>query len=310
MTISIWRYSHLLLAVSSFLFIALASVTGAILSVEAVQDNLRPYQVSDAGNRTLAEVIPVLKNKFVEVSKLEVSEQGYVLIHATDSVGEEVHAYINPSTGAILGQPAPQSKFFQWVTALHRSLFLHELGRFFIGLTAFLLCLITLTGLVLVIKRQHGWRNLWRRISRDSFAQYYHVVFGRLLLIPLLIIAATGTWLSLERFGIITDAAESRPEVSMPVPDTEVPRTALADFKVFQETRLSDLRSIEFPFLNDDPDEYFLLRLRDRELRVEQFGGHIVDNNPYPFQQLATELNLRLHTGRSSIIWAIVIAVA
>ena len=96
----------------------------------------------------------------------------------------------------------------------------------------------------------------------------------------------------------------------MPVPDTEVPRTALADFKVFQETRLSDLRSIEFPFLDDDPDEYFLLRLRDRELRVEQFGGHIVDNNPYPFQQLATELNLRLHTGRSSIIWAIVIAVA
>lgn len=310
MTISIWRYSHLLLAISSFLFIALASVTGAILSVEAVQDGLLPYKAVDADEVTVAEVIPVLKNRFAEVSKLELTEQGYVLIHATDSTGEELHAYIDPSTGAILGHPAPASKFFQWVTALHRSLFLHELGRFFIGLTAFLLCLITLTGFILIIKRQHGLRHFWRRISRDSFAQYYHVVLGRLLLVPLLILAATGTWLSLERFGIISAAAEPKPVVSLAEPDSEAPRTPLADFSVFQKTRLSELRSIEFPFLDDDPEEYFLLRLRDRELRVEQFGGHIVSDTPYPFLQLATELNLRLHTGRSSILWAVLIAVA
>lgn len=310
MTISIWRYSHLLLAISSFLFIALASVTGAILSVEAVQDGLLPYKAVDPGKVTVAEVIPVLKNKFAEVSKLELTEHGYVLIHATDSIGEEVHAYINPSTGVILGHPAPPSKFFQWVTALHRSLFLHEPGRFFIGLTAFLLCLITLTGIVLVVKRQHGLRHFWRRISRDSFAQYYHVVLGRLMLIPLLILAATGTWLSLERFGIMGTPAEGVSEFVMPAHNTEAQRTALTDFPVFQETRLSDLRSMEFPFLDDDPDEYFVLRLRDRELRVEQFSGHIVGNQPYPFQQLATELNLRLHTGRSSIIWAVLIAVA
>ncbi|MCR6718947.1 MAG: PepSY domain-containing protein [Chitinophagaceae bacterium] len=205
MTISIWRYSHLALAVSSFLFVALASVTGIILSVESVQENSYSYQIEDLDEIQLSEVLPVLIEKYPEITELKVDERGYVSLKGFDIEGEKIDAFIDPKSGAILGQPQEQSDFYKWVTALHRSLFLKEIGRFFIGLTAFLLLLITISGIILVVKRQHGWKRFFNKISRDSFFQYYHVVLGRLSLIPIFILALTGTWLSLVRFGVIAE---------------------------------------------------------------------------------------------------------
>ncbi|MCB0434087.1 MAG: hypothetical protein KDD18_14235, partial [Mangrovimonas sp.] len=43
-TISIWRYSHLALAVSSFVFIILASLTGIILAFQPISEQIKPYK--------------------------------------------------------------------------------------------------------------------------------------------------------------------------------------------------------------------------------------------------------------------------
>lgn len=307
MTISVWRYSHLALAVSSFLLLTLASITGVILAFEPVSQKLQPYRVDGFSEITLAQMLPVLKKSGAELIELTVDANQFVQISGSDADGKPLKAYVDPRTGKQLGTPTPQNEFFQWVTALHRSLFLHEAGRFFIGLTAFLLLLITVSGTMLIIRRQRGLKRFFTPIVRDSFAQYYHVVLGRLSLVPIVLIALSGTYLSLARFGLIK-TEKITPKIDLDA-IRSVPQRPLGELAVFQNTRLADVQSIEFPF-SEDAEDYYTLKLRDRELTVNQLTGDILSETPYPTTLLLTNLSLDLHTGRANSIWAIILVLA
>ena len=307
MTISVWRYSHLALAVSTFLLLILAAVTGIILSFEPVAAKLQPYRVDGFEDITLNQTLPVLRKTYPDLSELVVSPQGFVQIKGTDDQGKELLAYVDPRTGKILGTPVKQSEFFQWVTALHRSLFLHETGRFFIGLTSFLLILITVSGTILIIQRQRGVKRFFTKIAKDSFAQYYHVVLSRWTLIPIFIIALSGTYLSLVRFELINVTKETL-KVDFDAIRTE-PLKAATDFEVFKETPLSEVELIEFPF-SEDAEDYFTLKLKSGEVAVNQVTGDVLGQTTYPKSVSLTNLSLDLHTGRASSIWAIILAIA
>ena len=307
MTISIWRYSHLVLAVSSFLFLVLASVTGIILSFQPVSEKLQPYRTDNFDQARLSETLPLLRTKYPGITDLTVDANDFVQIKGSDENGEKLSGYINPLTGKILGVPGEKNAFFEWVTALHRSLFIHETGRFFIGLTAFLLLLITISGTILIIQRQRGLKRFFTKIVRENFAQYYHVVLGRLSLIPIFIIALTGTYLSLARFGFIETPKYSA-KIDFDAIQSE-PAKKPADFDIFKQIKLSDVQTIEFPF-SEDVEDYYTLKLKDRELTVNQITGDILSEHKYPATELLTTLSLDLHTGRSSGIWAIVLALA
>jgi len=307
MTISVWRYSHLALAVSSFLLLILASVTGFILAFEPVSQKMQPYRANNFSEVTLAQSLPGLRKAYPDISELTVDANQFVQIKASDADGKNLVAYIDPISGKILGKPTKQSDFFVWVTALHRSLFIHETGRFFIGLTSFLLLLITVSGTMLIIQRQRGVKRFFTRIARDNFAQYYHVILGRWSLIPIFVIALSGTYLSLVKFGLVNtkvasakidlDAIRSKPEVKP------------TDIAIFKNTKLSDVQSIEFPF-SEDAEDYYTLKLKDREITVNQITGDVLSTAMYPTAVLLTNLSLNLHTGRASSIWAIILAVA
>ncbi|MCF2488614.1 PepSY domain-containing protein [Dyadobacter sp. CY347] len=307
MTISVWRYSHLALAVSSFLLLTLASVTGIILAFQPLSEKVQPYRTEHFSETTLAQTLPVLRKQYPEISELTVDKNEFVQIKGSDAEGKKLQAYIDPQTGAILGYPTPKSEFFEWVTALHRSLFIHETGRFFIGLTAFLLLLITISGTMLIIQRQRGLKRFFTRIVRDNFAQFYHVVLGRLSLIPIFIIALSGTYLSLARFGLI-EAPKTSAEVDFDAIKSE-PVKNPADFEIFKKVSLSEVQTIEFPF-SEDPEDYYTLKLADREITVNQINGDILSEVKYPTAAMLTELNLDLHTGRTNAVWAIVLAIA
>ena len=154
MTISIWRYSHLALAVSSFLFITLASVTGIILSFKPITEKTQPYKAKDFNQLSIAEVVPNLTKNYTDIIELSVDFNQFVVVDATDLKDNSGKFYIDPKTGKSLGKVGKENEFFQWVTSLHRSLFLHQLGRFFVGLTSFLLFLIATSGTILIIQRQ------------------------------------------------------------------------------------------------------------------------------------------------------------
>lgn len=307
MTISIWRYSHLSLALSSFIFILLASVTGLILAFEPVSQNVKPHGEADLNKVSLAKTLPALKEHYPEILDLHVDHLGFVSIKVIDDDGKTLEFYINPETGRKLADKTEQSAFFKWVTTLHRSLFFHGAGRLFVGITAFLLFLIAISGTILVIKRQKGLRAFFKKIVRENFAQYYHVVLGRLSLIPILIISLTGVYLCMEHFELFSSEKivhQINPELLK-----EEPQKSINSFPVFQNTMLSEVQSIEFPF-SDDPEDYYTLKLKSRELVVNQLNGDVLSNVPYSTTTLLTRLSLDLHTGRASVVWAMILAVA
>ncbi|MEA5461701.1 PepSY domain-containing protein [Arcicella sp. LKC2W] len=307
MNLSIWRYSHLLLAVSSFLFLILATITGIILAFEPAVEKYKRPNLESLDQITLAQSLSVWKKKYPSISEIEVDNFKTVIAKSSDFPKEISSAYIHPKTGEFLGESQAQNPFFEWVTALHRSLFLHELGRFFVGITAFLLLLITISGTLLLIQRQSGIRNFFKKIPKENFAQYYHVVLSRWILIPIFILALTGSYLSLVRFEIFAS-----PKVNLEVDLDKInasPQIAFQDFKVFKEITLDEVRSIEFPF-SEDPEDYFTLKLRDRELAINQITGEILSEQKYPFYQMMTTLSLELHTGRTNLFWALILAIA
>ncbi|WP_374950442.1 PepSY domain-containing protein [Mucilaginibacter sp.] len=307
MTISVWRYSHLALAVSSFLLLSLAAITGIILAFQPVAEKLQPYSAKQFASVTLAQSLPVIRNTYPGISEITIDANHFVKVSGSDANGKKLLAYIDPLTGKKLGVPGNKSYFFEWVTALHRSLFLHETGRFFIGLTAFLLMLTTISGTILIIQRQRGLKRFFTKIARDNFAQYYHVVLGRWSLVPILIIAVTGTFLSLARFGLFSTPKAS-PKIDIDA-IRSAPERKLTDIAIFKQTKLSDVESIEFPF-SEDVEDYYTIKLKTGELAVNQITGDILGEVKYPMAVMVTNLSLDLHTGRGSAIWAIILAIA
>ncbi|ADV49218.1 flavodoxin/nitric oxide synthase [Cellulophaga algicola DSM 14237] len=307
MTISIWRYSHLTLAISSFVFILLASVTGIILAFEPILEQIQPYKMADLDTLSLSETITVFKDTYPEVIALEVDANEFVLASVITEEGESLSGYFNPQTAVFLGEKPEASTFFQFVTNLHRSLFLKSTGRFLVGFCSFLLFLISISGAVLVLQRQRGFKKFFAKIVNENFSQYWHVVLGRWSLIPIIIITVTGVYLSLEKFDVFPNIKSSHEVAYETIAATPV--VLINNFPALQEVKLSELSSVEFPF-SDDVEDYYTVELEDRALLVNQFTGEILSEVQSPLTSVLSRLSIQLHTGKGSIVWSLILAVA
>ena len=306
MTISIWRYSHLILAVLSSLFILIASLTGAILAFEPISNQLQPYAVDGANDVSLAETLTVLKEEYEEVFTVEIDKNNFVSTSVITKEGESDTFYINPYTGEKLGDIIKKSPIFEFATNLHRSLFLKSTGRILIGVVSFLLFVIAITGIKLILKRQGGFKRFFSKVVKENFEQYYHVVVGRYALIPIVIITLSGVFLSLEKFDLIPNSkiTHNYPE------QVEVEnKLAINEFETFQNIKLENVQSVEFPF-SDDVEDYFRVKLKNKELLVNQFTGEIVSDQNTSFVAIISSWSLVLHTGQGTIIWSIVLLLA
>jgi sulfite reductase (NADPH) flavoprotein alpha-component len=301
MTISIWRYSHLTLAISSALFIIIASVTGIILAFEPISDKLSPYDVVDINTVSIQETIVVLHQKYDEVITIEVDENGFVAANVVLTNGKSATFYINPKTGEKIGDIIEKKPIYEFATNLHRSLFLKSTGRFIIGFVSFLLLLISVTGIVLIAKRQGGISKFFSKIIKEDFNQYYHIIIGRYTLVPIIIITLTGVYLSLDRFSVLPKDNSKHVEIAQ---NKTLQNNAIIDF--FESTKLDEVKSIEFPFSTDEED-YYYVKLTDKEVAVHQITGQVISLKKQPFVTFGSYYSLLLHTGKGSILWSVVL---
>lgn len=306
MTLSIWRYAHLSLAILSSAFLVILSITGVILAVDAINEKSPAYKVENFDNITLAQVLPTLREHYFEIIEVKVDHNDFVTIDAMDEDGNSIKSYIDPTTGKKIGEIVPKSDFINWVTALHRSLFLKETGRAIVGVVSFLLMLISISGLILIVKRQQGILNFFTKVNKDSFSQYFHVVTGRWLLIPVLIIALTGTLIFLARLEPLVGQPK---EIEHQVKENLQPKD-LKDIEFFKNTKLSSVEKIEFPFIPDDEAEPFIVHLRKKSVSVNQVNGTIISESLNPYSAIVEKFNIDLHTGRTNVIWAAILGIA
>ncbi len=308
MTATIWRYSHFALAVSSALFILLATITGAVLAFEPIENKLKPYNFPDARELSIAQVIDTLSTHYDEILEIKADANHFVSVSVI-SMDESLDGdfYVNPFNGEKVGDIIAKRPLFEFMTNLHRSLFLKTTGRIFVGITSFFLLLIAFTGCILFVQRQKGLRHFFDKIIKEDLFQYYHVVTGRWMLIPVIIVALSGVYLSLLRFSIIPD-----PDPVLTKSTSNLAAEPVLDFssfEVFQQTKLGAVRKLEFPF-SSDVEDFFILDLKDRQLKINQKTGEVVEERRYPFVNTLSEWSFNVHTGTGSILWSIVLFAA
>jgi sulfite reductase (NADPH) flavoprotein alpha-component len=103
--ISIWRFSHLALAVTSSVFILILSVTGAILAFDPIDAKLEPHiSIDDFPDQSLAQIITTTRDKYNEVLGLSVDANGFLSISTIDEVGGIADFYIHPRTAEKTGE--------------------------------------------------------------------------------------------------------------------------------------------------------------------------------------------------------------
>src|SRR5690606_18607907 len=103
MTLSIWRFAHLALAIVSSLFLLILSVTGVILAIDVVNEKIPAYKVENFNSLNLAQSISGLRKVYPEIIEISVDHSNFVSIDALDEDGNNIKGYINPNTGELLG---------------------------------------------------------------------------------------------------------------------------------------------------------------------------------------------------------------
>ncbi len=304
MTISIWRYSHLTLAISSSIFILLATLTGIVLAFEPISNQLKPYAVKHAEGLSIYTTIEGLKSEYDDIISIEIDKNDFVSASVITKAGKNETFYIDPFTAKKIGDIIEKAPIFKFATNLHRSLFLKSTGRIIVGLASLLLFLIAITGVILVMKRQGGSKRFFSRVIKEDFKQYYHVTIGRYALIPILIVTLTGVYLSLEKFSVLPSGKVSHSIHE--APEKHTTKTNGDAPNLFENLTLRDVLKVEFPF-SDDVEDCFFIKLKDRALLVNQYSGEVVREELYGLTALTSNLSLTLHTGQGNIWWSLML---
>ncbi|MFT6191031.1 MAG: sulfite reductase (NADPH) flavoprotein alpha-component [Polaribacter sp.] len=303
MTISIWRFSHLTLAISSALFIIIASLTGIILAFEPISTKINPYNVTDINSISIAETITALENEYEEIIAINVDENDFVSVSIITNDSKNESFYINPKTGKKVGNMIQKSPIFEFATNLHRSLFLKSTGRLIICIISLLLFLIAITGTILIAKRQGGFQKIFSKIVKEDFNQYYHIILSRYAFIPIVIITLTGVYLSLEKFSLLPKDNTIHEKTAQKASTIDIKPI---DFSIFKSTKLSAITELEFPF-SSDVEDYFYLKSESKEVAIHQKNGQIISDKKLGLIALGSYYSIILHTGKGSIIWSIIL---
>ncbi len=305
MTLSIWRYCHLGFALTFSTFILIASVTGIILAIEPIEDNINSQkQLHRFNDQSIAKTIRILENKYAEIYSFEIKTNNRIVANVALKNGKNKRIYVNPLNGIEIGIPKERKKIYKWATSLHRSLFLKKTGRVLMALCSLFLCLITLTGVLLIVKRQGGGLNFFKKVVKESNNQYFHVVLGRWFVLPILFVTISGVLLSLEKLNILPKEKSSHNIDFNSLRNS--PQLKNSDFEIFKNTPLNNFQKIEFPF-SDDVEDYYTLYLTDKEILVNQVTGDIISEYIYPINNIVSYYSFIIHTGQKNILWAIVL---
>ncbi|MEM8895145.1 MAG: PepSY domain-containing protein, partial [Bacteroidota bacterium] len=300
MTLSLWRLSHLWLAIISGIFLLIASLTGAILSFEPIYERAQGYYFSEADQLSIAELAHNIGTRHSEISSIKRDHNGYIVVTAFGDDGEWTN-YVNPFSGERLGNVIKTPEIFDFSRTLHRSLFLGETGRFLVGVAAVLLLIISITGFVLVLKKQGGLTSYFKKVIPDDFYRDYHTKVGKLFVFTILLISVTGGYLFMVRFSLIpTGIGEHQIDFDN-INDT--PQIEREDIPAFNTYQLGDLDELIFPF-SDFVDDFFELKLEDRALLINQVTGEVISQIDYPATEQLSTLSFSLHTAEGQPILA------
>ncbi|MFY0593142.1 PepSY domain-containing protein [Roseivirga sp.] len=301
MSSPLWRVAHFYLAVISSIFLFIASITGAILSFEPIYQKGHDFYVENADDLSVRDIIENISEKHEEILNIKRDKNGFISIQTID---QETPFIVDPYTGKKLGDLIETPEIFEFSRTLHRSLFLGQTGRFLIGITSVILLFIAISGFFLILKKQGGLKNYFTKVIKNDFYKDYHTRFSRWLILSILLLSLTGTYLFLERFNLVL-VPQLNHSVDI-LEDFKGVKQPISSFEIFNKESVGNLREINFPFA-EFPDEFFELKLKNSELLIDQFTGEVMSEIRYPITQIISQVSFNLHTGEGTILWALIL---
>lgn len=282
------RRLHSIAGLAFGLVLALLAATGAILSLDPAIERAQ----ARAGGGSVAELAAQVAARHPSVERLERRANGVVIASFATPQGYET-TRVDPATGIDLG-PWEASGTMRWIRDLHRSLLLDDAGKAIAGLTAAVMAVLGVTGLLLLAGALGGWRRLGRRV-RSSGPNRWHAVLGRAALAGLTVSAVTGLWMSLATFGMVSNGGSGVP----PFPEavTTTSPAPVGTLAALRQVRIEDLRQLTWPAAGDPTDVYGLQTAVGAGY-VNQATGTMLNWRARSPAQTMWEWAYKLHTGQ------------
>lgn len=259
------RQLHSIPGLIAALLLAVVALTGSVLSVFPA---LEQAQARDAGAISVATLADRVSARVPGVETLVRQPSGTIV--AYHLVGQEQRvSIIDPASGdAVAAYRA--SALQRWVKNLHRRLLLlDDAGRVATGVAAAGMLLIVVSGLMLLARRMGGWKRLLEPV-RGNTLQRLHSETSRIVLVGLVLSAATGLLMSLATFGLIPEGGgadlllDARPSAPTTIP--------LARMSALQAVDISRLRQLKLAS-PDDPTDVIELQSADGAGTVDPAKG-------------------------------------
>ena len=288
------RRLHSLPGVIAALLVAFMAVTGAVLALDPVLQQMRAGPAA-AEAISVAQVAAAVADNFVAPDRMVRTASGAIVVYHAGADGRAAD-YVDPRTGASTGAYQP-SAFFGFFTELHRSLFLGAAGRAPPRKAAAGRHVISVSGVLLLVARLGGWNKLLTR-ARGTFGQRLHVELARVVVLGLLLSSVSGAYMSLVSFELLPDGADGF--VAFPVAAGGAPMP-VADLPALAQTPLGELRELIFPAAGDETD-VFTITTGAGQGFVDQATGALLSFTPNGVAQSVYETFYMLHTGQG-VAW-------
>ena len=212
---------------------------------------------------------------------------------------QRTEVFVNPYTGKIIGERISDKTLIGMLLKLHYSLMAGETGTMFVGIAAFLMCILTITGLVL----WPGWRKLIAgfKIKLDAHPKRVsfdiHKVAGIIAVIFLFFTGFTGFCWSFSFSEPIIYAVTFTPKPSEPVSKPLPSKSTLA---LTEQLKIADAalpgaitKSIYFP---SKPEETLQIRMKLPQ-ENEEYGNSNVYLDQYSGKVLKVDNALKMPLG-------------
>ncbi len=142
--------------------------------------------------------------------------------------------FLNPYTGAVLGEFNKQQSFFHFIEEIHRGLVAGRTGKLLMGINSIIFLFILGTGIVLwwpaarnmlTQRLQIKWGSSWKRLNHD-----FHIVLGFYTSLFLFIMAITGVGMSFDWVGKTINTLTHSPQQRMEPPTSAATEPGAAVF--------------------------------------------------------------------------------
>ncbi|SEN86383.1 sulfite reductase (NADPH) flavoprotein alpha-component [Pseudorhodobacter antarcticus] len=282
------RQLHKFPGLIAALLIVTMALSGAVLSVlPAWEAAMAPALDQTLTVATLAERVSAT---FPGVEQIRRSPAGQITAFYFEA-GRPGAVVIDPATGKGIADHAP-SGLARWVTNLHRSLFLGDVGRWTAAAGAAALLVLSLSGVMLMRRRVGGWRQMFSRL-RGPVAGRLHTQIARLSVAGFVLSSVTALLMTASTFDVLPNGTAPAFPAQVSGRIGATPGT----MPLLQDTPVQGLRELTFPYAGD-PTDVFALKTNRGEGFIDQGTGATLLWADAGFWQRFNEVVFMLHTGQ------------